>query len=254
MIESSKPPPRKPGIARGAWTIAAIFAVGIAVTIGLYLSPRTKSPPVPAGFVEGFPQRAVTIAVVDAEDIGPQPQRVIDAISRVHQHPDVIMLIGIDSALVPPVAEVFGMQASFHPQLYQRVKREDGNEHRGVCILCKQELYAGAPVKTADGRVVGVQTVATIDGRTFRLICLDTPEPFVVNDHPRMCVMISRARGMPSFALDEGKAAAGHWTLTPANFIPDQPPATLFILRPRPTSSPATTQSAESPAATQAAP
>jgi hypothetical protein len=119
---SSSPARPEPGIARGAWTIAAIFALGIAVTAGLYLSPRTHSPPVPAGIVDGFPDQPVKIAIIDGSQIGPQPQRVIDAILRVERSPDVVMLIGVDSSMVPPAVEVFGMQGAYHPQLYQRTK------------------------------------------------------------------------------------------------------------------------------------
>jgi hypothetical protein len=260
----------RPSIARGAWTIAAIFALAIAVTVGLFLAPKTKSPPVPAGIVEGFPDRRVSIAVVDGSNIGPQPERLIQAIRNLTTAPDIVMLIGVDSSVLPAIVEVFGMQGSFHPQLYQHVKSPDGRDRRGAAILSRHALYAGAAANAGDRPNAGVQAVATIDGRTFRLTCLDSKLPSSStaigvavgfgSDDQLMARLTPTADASGAGALTGGRSADGReiagegtgstrkaespaWRLETAARHPELAPAALFILRRESDSAPATAPS-----------
>jgi hypothetical protein len=171
------PPARRPRSNRGAWTITAIFGLGFAVLSGLYFSPRGYAPAVPGGLVEGWPDKSLTFVVVDGGPIGPRPELLAEAVAKAAgsgELPDVALIVDVEASMVPPVAEALRMQGSFHPQLYQRVRkdRQAGGPPPGVCVLSRHPLYAGRAVRDGD-RTVGVTAVGAVDGRRFSVTCLD---------------------------------------------------------------------------------
>jgi hypothetical protein len=215
--QSSTPPvPRRyahPTSSRGTWTIVAIFLLGAAVLVGLFLAPRAKPPPAPPGQADGFPVRPLKVLVVDGALAGGAPAALITAGRALEPEPDVLMLTNVDAAVVSPVAEGFRMQASFHPQLYQRVKPEPGGrESLGVCLLARFPLFATEPARAADRRIVGVRSVAHVDGRAFRIACLNVrgETPAAPQGIPSAGMVITHhSRGDVSAALTAAAPAAG---------------------------------------------
>jgi hypothetical protein len=253
------PPPRRyvhPPSSRGTWTIVAIFLLGAAVLVGLFLAPRVRPPPAPPGQADGFPDRPLKVLVVDGALAGGTPAALINVGRALEPEPDALMLLNVDAAVVSPVAEGFRMQASFHPQLYQRVKPEPaGRESLGVCLLARFPLFATEPARAADGRIVGVRSVANVDGRAFRIACLDVrgEAPAAPQANPTSGVVVTHhSRGDVSAALTAAAPDSGseptapvsatrstaHWVIEemPARSEPTsdpgQPrPARLFILK-----------------------
>lgn len=169
---------RHPGSNRGAWTIVAIFALGFAVLAGLFAAPRGHAPPLPTGGPRGLPGRPVTGVLLDCRPLGPSPDAVLAALRDLEPDADVVLLVDVEASLVPPVVEALGLQASYHPQLYQRVRPTPGGKEKiGLCILSPHPQYAGRPIRLADGRVVGVAADVVVDGSAFSVACLDLREP-----------------------------------------------------------------------------
>lgn len=188
-------PPRRPASNRGAWTVVAIFALGLTVLGGLFLAPRGHAPPLPAGTPRGRPDQPVVGVLLDCKPIGASPDAIVAAVRRLADSarsagdppsagdplrpgatPDLVVLVDVEGTFVPPVIAALGLQGSYHPQLYQRVRPTAGEKVKvGVCVLSKHPLYAGRPIRTAD-RSIGVAADVVIAGRAFTVACVDVKD------------------------------------------------------------------------------
>jgi len=116
----------------------------------------------------------VRFVVLDCAPLGPAPDVFAAGVRAVDASPDVVVLLGADGAAAAPTAEALGMRASFHPALAQRARPDPGGRARsGVCVLSRHGLFATEPVRVGDGRVVGVRTVAAVDGHRVPLAAVD---------------------------------------------------------------------------------
>lgn len=197
---------RHPGSRRGVLTIIAIFALGLAVFVGLYLSPKSRAPSLPPGVSMGLPSKPIRGVMLDCRPYGPSAEAIVRAIRQHGDAPDLLVLVDVESFLVPPVIEAFGMQPSYHAELFQRAQGNANNREKiGLCILSRHALYEGTPVRV-DRRTVGVETMMVVENRAMRVRCLaldDAPPP-PVNDHPKAALV-----GSP-LVLTAGRLA-GQW-------------------------------------------
>jgi hypothetical protein len=178
--ETPESPPRgrHPRSSRGAWTIVAIFAVGLAVLGGLMLVPRNKPPAAPARVPWGTPQEPVTVVACDLSGRQVTMEALagqIEIARGVSNRPDFVMLqhVGADDALV--LARVMGMQASYRSQHHQRVRGAGGggaSDLVGVALLSKHPLYEGGPLRIDKKRSAGVSAVAVVGSTKFRVACV----------------------------------------------------------------------------------
>lgn len=189
------------------WTIVAIFVLGFAVLGGLYLSPKSKSPRVPEGVTFGPPARPLTGVVIDCRPLGGSPEAIAAGIRKLVESPDLLLLVDIESALAPGVIESFGMQKSYHAELFQRSEATLGGERIGICILSKHGLFEGAPIRV-DRRTVGVASAVVADGRAMHVRCVavdDAPLP-APPSHPKAIV------GQTQSVLTAGRIG-GKWVV-----------------------------------------
>lgn len=200
-----------PGSRRGIWTIAAIFALGLIVLAGLYLSPRSISPTVPAGVVSGVPDQVIRGVLLDCRPLGASPDRVIAAVRELASAPDLLLLVDIESSLVPAVVEAFAMQRSYHAELYQRAQPSlAGGGRIGVCILSPHGLFQASPVRV-DRRVIGVETIMVIDGKSMHVRCLALDDAVAL---PPIVTHPKALEGGPPPVLLSGGRVRGQWVLT----------------------------------------
>ncbi|QOV91142.1 hypothetical protein [Humisphaera borealis] len=188
---STPPQHRHPGSRRGVWTIVAIFVLGFAVLGGLYLSPKSHAPSAPGGITNGLPNPPIAGVLLDCRPYGASPQSITSAIRRLAESPDLLVLVDIESSLVPPVIEAFGMERSYHAELFQRSQASLASREKiGVCILSKHGLFEGTPMRI-DRRSVGVETVMVVENRAMRVRCIaldDAPLPPSPAAHPKAWV------------------------------------------------------------------
>ena len=173
---------RHPRSSRGAWTIVAIFAVGLAVFTGLMLVPRNKPPAAPAGVPWGAAEEPVSVVACDLsgrqitmEALAAEIRSAARASgAAAADSPDLLLLdhVGADDAL--DLARLMGMQASFRPQHHQRVPSAGGgaSDFVGVGLLSKHPLYEGGPLRIDRKHSGGMSAVAVVGGRKFRVACV----------------------------------------------------------------------------------
>jgi hypothetical protein len=163
---------------RGPLTILAMFALGGLVLLGLFLAPRPHSPPAPPGVAFGAPDTPLRVVVYDlTTDDRPVPADSIAADVRgPAPGPDYVLLLGLEADQAPPLAAAMGMQESFEPRLYQRVRRPGRREPVGACLLSRRPLYDASPLRTSPREVYGVCAVSVVDGRKFLLACVSLPD------------------------------------------------------------------------------
>ena len=172
-------PPRRPGSARGAWTIVAIFAVGFAVLAGLFLAPKGRAPVLPAGTPRGLPERPASGVLLDCRPLGASPDAIVAAVRTLDPAPDLVLLLDVEATLLPNVVQALGLQASYHPQLYQRVRPSaEAKEKVGLCVLSRHPLYDGRSIRLGRERPIGVAAEVVIEGRALAVSCLDVREPW----------------------------------------------------------------------------
>ena len=183
--DPSSRPPRHPGSNRGIWTIVAIFALGFAVLGGLFLAPRGRAPALPAGTPRGLPERPFVGVLLDCRPLGVSPDAIVAAVRALEPAPDLILLVDVEASLVPSVIQSLGLQASYHPQLYQRVRPSaDADGKVGLCVLSKHPLYGGRPIRLGPDRPVGVAVDVVAGGRAFTAACVDVREPLFAGSRP----------------------------------------------------------------------
>ena len=157
--------------ARGKWTIAAIFLLGGAVTAGLFLAPRARAPTAPANVQYGAPPRDLRVVLYDLTAAPREASAAAAAIRAVVPDPDFVLLTGVTASEVPAIARGLGMDASYHPQLFQRVRANSTAGERGACVLSKHPLYEGHFLGTSKKEALGVAAMAVVDGRMFQVAC-----------------------------------------------------------------------------------
>jgi endonuclease/exonuclease/phosphatase family metal-dependent hydrolase len=147
-----------------------LIAFGLIILGGLYLSPAAKSPAVPANMPAGVPDRTLRFVCYD---LGRQHLRTDPLFGSIAKfEPDYVFLQGIEEDDVVETAEALQMQATFHPQLYQRSERLSGKRGTwGNLILSKHPIFAAAPIGGMRGGF-GVWAVSVVDGKQFSLACL----------------------------------------------------------------------------------
>lgn len=188
-----KPPAARPPrrSSRGKWTIAAMFALGLAVLGGLFLAPRNKPPAAPPGVPWGVPDGPLRVVFYDARPAADGPGRTADEIAadvrRLSDPPsalppaaaDYVLVVNLDPDAVLDLAAALGMQQSYHPSLFHRLPPGRRGQAGGVCILSRHPLYEAAPLRSA-GETFGVSAVSVVGGRKFMLVCANLPALDVV--------------------------------------------------------------------------
>jgi len=217
MSQTFDPPlQRHSGSRRGVWTIVAIFAFGIAVLIGLILSPRSQSPRVPEGLVNGLPQEPVRGVLLDCGPFGASPDAVIAAIQALQSQPDLLLLVDIESSVLPPIVEKFGLYgfyASYHAELFQQAQPNPASGERiGICVLSRHGLYESAPVRVGR-RSIGVETVMAVGGRAMHVRCVAVDD---FGELPAPILAPKSLAGGPPPVLLTGGRVRGAWSLAVA--------------------------------------
>jgi hypothetical protein len=179
MADTAAPEASKPPAAgrSGKWTIVAIFLLGSAVLVGLYLSPRTRPPAEPQGLLSGLPDRPIRLVLLDCGTGGVPPETIAATVKQLHGDPDIVMLLNIDGTSVAPTAGALGMAATFHPSLGERVRPDAASGNTtSLGILSRHGLYDGAPIRLTERRSIGVRAVAAIDGHRLALAAIHIAE------------------------------------------------------------------------------
>lgn len=170
---------RRPSSSRGAWTIFAIFLVGGAVVTGLFLAPKTTSPPAPPGMPSGVPDRPLRAVLFDLAQGPRDVAAVIASVRGATPAPDFVLLAGVSADEVAEIAAALEMTRSYHPQLYQRTTTGEGDDDAatgGTCVLSRHPLYEGRSLRASKKVRFGTAAVAVVDGWTFRLACVRYPK------------------------------------------------------------------------------
>jgi hypothetical protein len=146
-----------------------MFAFGGAVLWGLFMVPRRRSPPSPPA-PWGAPTRPVVFASID---FGGEPGVSDALVFQVRGlDADYVLVQNIRFDDVLPLAEALGMEASYHPQLFQR-RDPKLKDAPGDLILSRHPLYEARPVALGpsadDANARGVQAVAVLDNVRFVL-------------------------------------------------------------------------------------
>jgi hypothetical protein len=162
---------RHPASRRGMWTIVAIFALGFAVLAGLYLSPKSQAPRLPATVTFGPPPQPVTGVLIDCRPLGGSSEAIVAGIRKLAPSPELLLLVDIESSLVPGVIEAFGMQKSYHAELFQRSEARVGGDRIGVCILSSHGLFEGTPIRV-DRRSIGVASAVVAGDKAMHIRCV----------------------------------------------------------------------------------
>ena len=154
---------------RGALLVLGIFVFGAIIMGGLYLTPRSRAPRAPAGLKYGIPDRPLRIVCYDLRRQPPHIDPMIAAVQRLN--PDYLLVVDIEEDDAVQLAELMGMQQSFHPQLYQRSQNIAGKQATwGNCILSRYPLYEGSAIAGKAG-VFGTWAISVVDGRAFVVGC-----------------------------------------------------------------------------------
>lgn len=152
---------------RGLWTVVGMFALGSAVLAGLFLAPRAKSPPVPAGPAWGAPPAPLRFVVYDGK--GVDLNIVATDLHTRAADADYLLILGLEQDQVIQLAAALGMRDSFDPRLYQQHRAPGGVD--GLCILSKHPLYAAQQIRRGEKQPVGVSAVSVVGGRKFWVAC-----------------------------------------------------------------------------------
>ncbi len=151
-----------PGIA----VILAMFVLGGLVLAGLFLAPKSKSPPAPVGIPWGAPDRPLRFVSYNILHNERGREQIITEIRKLEA--DFVLLQEIESPDVVPMAEALSMQRNYHSQCYQRSENLAGRKASwGNCMLSKYPLYEVGAIPNPSGGTFGVWGVAVVDGKKF---------------------------------------------------------------------------------------
>jgi endonuclease/exonuclease/phosphatase family metal-dependent hydrolase len=146
-----------------------MFALGGAVLLGLYLSPRGASPASP-----NVPWRAPprTLRFVSLDCGGAGFDQLKGSIEAVRQSGcDFVLLQQVPAGEVLLFVEGLGLQQSYYTNLFQRIG-PGGRDEIGCLILSKHLLYDARPLAPEGrrGPHIGTWAVAAVDGSRFAVI------------------------------------------------------------------------------------
>jgi hypothetical protein len=148
----------------------AMFAFGGAVLWGLFMAPRGRSPKAPQ-VPWGAPPRDVVFASIDFGGESGVSDALVFQVRGLEADYVLVQNIRFDDVL--PFAEALGMEASYHPQLFQR-RDPHLKDATGDLILSRHPLYDARPLVVGasadDTHARGVQAVAVLDGVRFVLV------------------------------------------------------------------------------------
>jgi len=149
----------------GAIALLAIFVTGGVLLLGIRLTRHARPRTAPPGVPWGVPGRTLRIISHDLRRQNPQSDPMLAAMSRLN--PDYVLLQDVEEDDVVPIAQLLGMQQSFHAELFQRSMNLVGRRVTyGNCIFSKHPLYEGAPLTGGQGPF-GAWAVSVMDGRKF---------------------------------------------------------------------------------------
>lgn len=151
--------------------VFGLLAFGGLILGGLYLSPRAYPPQPPANVALAAPQRKLRFLSYDLHRQHPGNDPLFSGVVAMDPKPDYVFLQGVNEDDSVEIAQLLGMEQSFHPQLYQR------SEHLatrlgtwGNLILSLQSLYLGSPLGGKRGGF-GVSAMSVVDERAFYVAC-----------------------------------------------------------------------------------
>jgi endonuclease/exonuclease/phosphatase family metal-dependent hydrolase len=151
---------------RGALIVVAMFVLGGLVLWGLFLAPRAKSPPAPAGVAWGAPDRPLRVVSYNILHGERGLDRVADDVRKLE--PDIVLLQEVESRDLPALAAALGMQQHYHPTHYFRSENLAGRRSTwGNAIFSKVPLYDAGSIPSPGGGSFGVWAVAVVDGKKF---------------------------------------------------------------------------------------
>lgn len=196
--------------------------------VGLYLSPRSAAPLTPLGLRSGVPSTPVNGVLLDCRPLGAAPDAVVAAIRTLAPSPDLLLLVDVESSLVPSIVEAFGMEKSYHAELFQRAQPNlQSGAKIGVCVLSRHPLFEGTPVRL-DRRVVGVEAVMVVEERAMQVRCVaiddqgEPPAPTVKPESP--------ADAAPQLLLSGGRIG-GVWTVSLTKGVSMESQPELSVIR-----------------------
>lgn len=224
------------------WTIVAIFTLGFAVLAGLYLSPKSQAPRLPATVTFGPPPRPVTGVLIDCRPLGGSSEAIVAGIRKLAPSPELLLLVDIESSLVPGVIEAFGMQKSYHAELFQRSEARVGGDRIGVCILSSHGLFEGTPIRV-DRRSIGVASAVVVGGKAMHVRCVAVDDaalpappthPKAITGESHLVLTAGRINGVWQVTLSE-LSGEGMRTATNASVVEvsrrDAPAAIVFAVK-----------------------
>lgn len=145
--------------------VLGLFVFGALILGGLFLAPIAKAPSAPIGLPLGVPAQSVRFVSYDLAHQHPANDPVFRDIDKLKS--DAVLLQGVDEDDAVQVAELLGLQRSFHPQLYQRSEHLAGRRGTwGNLILSQHDLYGGSPLGGVRGGFGG-WAACVIDGKEF---------------------------------------------------------------------------------------
>jgi hypothetical protein len=125
--------------------VVGLLLFGLLILGGLKFSPKGHAPTAPANVKLGVPARTLRFVAYDLARQPPGKDPLLAEIAKLN--PDYLFLQGVNEDDSIEIAEMLGMQKSFHPQLYQRSEHLAGKKGIwGNLTLAKQSLYEGAPL------------------------------------------------------------------------------------------------------------
>jgi hypothetical protein len=163
---------------RGTWTVVAMFVLGGAVLLGLFLAPRPKSPSAPMDVPVGVPDGPLNFFVYDLGPGGPSltPEAIAGEIAGQGAVPNYVILFHVSLEDAAAIAAQFGMQESYDPRLGQQLRANAGGQRIAACILSRHPLYDAEPFTLPSGKEpYGIRAWSVVGGRKFLVVCAWTP-------------------------------------------------------------------------------
>jgi hypothetical protein len=170
VTEPDPKPNAKVRSSRGKWTVVAMFVLGGAVLVGLFLAPRPKSPSAPTNVTVGVPDPPLNFVVCDLGTGGPSlsPEAIAGDIAGQEVVPDYLILFHVSLEDAAAIAAQFGMQDSYDPRLGQKLRPADaGGERITTCILSRHALYDAEPLKDSTNEPYGIRAWSAVGGKKF---------------------------------------------------------------------------------------
>jgi hypothetical protein len=154
----------------GAMVVVGLIVFGLIIVGGLYVTPRATPPQPPEHVAVGAPHHKLRFVSYDLARQPPANEPMLPVIVKLD--PDYVLLQDVNEDDVVEIAQFFGMQHSYHPQLYQRSEHLAGKRGTwGNVILSRQSLYQGSPLGGIRGGF-GAWAASIVDDRKFFVACV----------------------------------------------------------------------------------